>query len=89
MISQNSLFMVSVLWRDSWLKPLSIHDIETKLCKSCKKILKEKDFVTSCEFCEIGVMHDSCANEHIMKIHKREVNKIIQLHKDKPLHEFQ
>jgi hypothetical protein len=81
--------MVSVLWRDSWLKPLSIHDIETEICKSCKKILKEKDFITSCEFCEIGVMHDSCANEHILTKHKVEVNKKIKLHKDKPLHEFQ
>lgn len=81
--------MVSVLWRDSWLKPLSIHDIETKLCKSCGKILKDKEFVTSCEFCEIGVMHDSCANEHILTKHRAEVNKKIELHKDKPLHDFQ
>ena len=81
--------MVIVLWRESWIKPLSNYDIETDTCKYCKRKLRNRDFVTSCEFCEIGVMHDSCANEHIMKIHKREVNKKIQLHKDKPLHEFQ
>ena len=88
-LCQISLLMVSVLWRDSWLKPLSIYDIETKFCKSCKKILREKDFVTSCEFCEIGIMHDNCANEHILKKHKAEVRKKIELHRDKPLHDFQ
>lgn len=81
--------MISVLWRDSWLKPLSIHDIETKLCKYCKKILNHRDFVTSCEFCEIGVMHDTCANKHILKKHDTLVNKKMELHKDKPLHDFQ
>jgi hypothetical protein len=88
-ICQISLLMVSVLWRDSWLKPLSIYDIETKFCKSCKRILNDKDFVTSCEFCEIGIMHDNCANEHILKKHKAEVRKKIELHRDKPLHDFQ
>jgi hypothetical protein len=89
MICQNSLLMVSVLWRESWLKPLSTYDIETKVCKSCKRTLIDQDFVTSCEFCDIGIMHDNCANEHILDKHKVEVKKKIELHKDKRLHDYQ
>ena len=81
--------MVKVLWRDSWLKPLSIYEIETDTCKLCKRILCDKDFVTACEFCDIGIMHDSCANQHILNNHKVEVNKKIELHKDKRLHDYQ
>jgi hypothetical protein len=89
MICQNSLLMVSVLWRESWLKPLSIYDIETNICKSCKRTLKDQEFVTSCEFCDIGIMHDHCANEHILDKHKIEVRKKIELHRDKRLHDYQ
>jgi hypothetical protein len=89
MICQNSLLMVSVLWRESWLKPLSIYDIETKVCNSCERTLIDQDFVTSCEFCDIGIMHDKCANEHILDKHKVEVKKKIELHKDKRLHDYQ
>ncbi len=88
-ISQKYLLMVSVLWRESWLKPLSIYDIETKVCKFCQKTLEHQDFVTSCEFCDIGVMHDHCANSHILDKHKDEVEKKIELHKDKRLHDYQ
>ena len=84
-----TFLMVSVLWRESWLKPLSIYDIETKVCNSCKRTLKDQDFVTSCEFCEIGVMHTNCANNHILSKHRIEIKKKIALHKDKPLHDFQ
>jgi len=80
---------ISVLWREAWLKPLSIYDIETKVCKFCNEKLRNQDFVTSCEFCEIGIMHDSCANEHILNKHKAEIRRKIGLHKDKPLHDFQ
>ncbi len=88
-ISQKSILMVIVLWRECWLKPLSIHDIETETCKSCKITLEDQDFVTSCEFCDIGIMHDNCANSHILNKHKDDVKKKIELHKDKRLHDYQ
>jgi hypothetical protein len=89
MTCQKSLLMVIVLWRESWLKPLSIYDIETDTCKFCKRILRDQDFVTSCEFCDISIMHDNCANEHVLSNHKVEVKKKIELHRDKRLHDFQ
>jgi hypothetical protein len=81
--------MVVVLWRESWLKPLSNYDIESDVCNSCKLALKDRDMVTSCEFCEIGVMHNHCADQHILKTHKKDVENKIELHKDRRLHDYQ
>jgi hypothetical protein len=78
-----------VLWRDSWLKPLSDFDVGSEQCKSCKKVFAEIDFVTSCEFCDIGIMHDNCANRHILARHSAALKSKIKAHKDKPLHGFQ
>lgn len=78
-----------VLWRDSWLKPLSDFDVGTEECAYCHKKFAEMDFVTSCEFCDIGIMHDACANRHIRAKHQKEVLAKVSAHKDKPLHGFQ
>jgi hypothetical protein len=80
---------VIVLWRDAWLKPLSDFDVGTDTCKFCKKEFANLDFVTSCDFCEFGVMHDLCANSHIMSRHSKELNAKVKAHRDKPLHDFQ
>ena len=78
-----------VLLRDSWLKPLSDFDIGTENCKYCNEMFSDLDFVTSCDFCEIGIMHDGCANRHITTDHEHELKAKIISHKDKPLHGYQ
>ena len=78
-----------VLWRDPWLKPLSDFDIGSEICKFCKNRYDDKEFVTSCDFCDIGTMHDSCANRHIVSEHDSELATKINAHKDKALHDFQ
>ncbi len=78
-----------VLWRESWLKPLSDFDIGSEQCKYCKNSYSDMDFVTSCDFCDIGIMHDRCANQHITADHASELRAKVQSHKDKPLHDFQ
>jgi hypothetical protein len=45
--------------------------------------------VTGCDFCEIGIMHNECANKHILKSHQKELDSKINTHKDKPLHDYQ
>jgi hypothetical protein len=89
MTGEKFFLMVIVLWRESWIKPLSIYDIETDACKYCKRKLHNRDFVTSCEFCDFGIMHDTCANNHIISKHKVEVKRKIELHRDKRLHDYQ
>jgi len=54
--------MTVVLWREGWLKPLSDLDIGSEICKLCGKKFNDNDFVTCCEFCEIGIMHGLCAD---------------------------
>ena len=78
-----------ILWRDSWLKPLSDFDIGSESCKYCHEEFAERDFVTSCDFCEIGPMHDGCANRHILTDHANELGAKINAHRDKPLHDYQ
>ncbi len=80
---------MTLLWRDSWLKPLSDFDVGAEKCSYCKKAFGKIDFVTACDFCEIGIMHDSCANKHIIASHKKELQRKIDAHKDKPLHDYQ
>lgn len=81
--------MTVVLWRESWLKPLTDLEIGTDVCTFCDNSFQEKDFVTSCEFCSIGVIHDNCAHDHIIQFHKSLLNDKIKLHKDKRLHDYQ
>lgn len=78
-----------VLWRDPWIKPLSDADIGTEKCSHCRKALLKMVFVTSCEFCDIGIMHDECANRHILTKHKKLLQAKMSAHKDKPLHDYQ
>lgn len=78
-----------ILWRDSWLKPLSDSDIGSEDCKLCRERFKDLDFVTSCDFCEIGPMHDHCANRHILADHTEKLRAKVEAHKDKPLHDYQ
>jgi hypothetical protein len=78
-----------LLWRDSWLKPLSDFDVGSERCKFCDKTFADIDFVTSCELCGIGTMHDNCANRHILARHSKALKSKITAHKDKPLHDYQ
>lgn len=78
-----------LLWRDSWLKPLSDIDVGAEKCSYCKKNFVQVEFVTACEFCEVGVMHDQCANRHIFSQHRKQLESKINIHKDKPLHDYQ
>ena len=80
---------MTLLWRDPWLKPLSDVEIAGENCSYCKKAFGKIEFVTACDFCEIGIMHDSCANKHIITNHRKELQSKIDLHKDKPLHDYQ
>ena len=82
-------FIMQLLWREPWLKRLIDYDLDSDHCEFCKEKLKDMVFVTSCEFCNIGIMHDKCANSHIIEKHISELEKKIIYHKDKPLHDFQ
>lgn len=88
MFNQKS-FIMQLLWREPWLKPLIDYDLDSEHCEFCKEKFKDMVFVTSCEFCNIGIMHDKCANSHIIEKHISELEKKIMYHKDKPLHDFQ
>jgi len=78
-----------LLWRDAWLKPLADFDVGADRCRYCKKAFHGIDFVTACDFCDKGIMHDACANKHILSDHKKELEAKINSHKDKPLHDYQ
>ena len=80
---------MTLLWRDSWLKPLSDFDVGVEKCSYCKKAFAEIDFVIACDFCDIAIMHDACANKHIVTKHKKQLQEKINAHKDKPLHDYQ
>jgi hypothetical protein len=81
--------MVVVLWREEWLKPLSDSEIGSEICKYCKKRFENIDFVTSCEFCEIGIIHSSCADNHVLNNHKEEVINKIKSQRERRLHDYQ
>ena len=78
-----------LLWRDPWLKPLIDYDLDSENCAYCNEKFKNLVFVTSCEFCSIGIMHDKCADLHITKDHTAELKNKIFYHKDRALHDFQ
>ena len=78
-----------LLWRDAWIKPLSEYDLGSEVCAYCKEKFNHLNFVTSCEFCEIGIMHDLCADTHISTHHSNQVNAKVDSHKDRPLHDYQ
>jgi chaperonin GroEL (HSP60 family) len=44
--------------------------------------------VTSCEFCEIGIMHSNCADNHILDNNKPEITNKIGSQKDRHLHRY-
>ena len=52
-------------------------------------MFKDIDFVTSCEFCQIGIMHNNCADNHILQNHKKEIEKKIESQRDRRLHDYQ
>jgi hypothetical protein len=81
--------MVLVLWREGWLKPLSDFEIGSEICKLCEQRFENNDFVTSCEFCDIGIMHNRCTDDHILKDHKNEITKKIESQREKRLHDYQ
>ncbi len=81
--------MIFVLWRDRWLKPLNIEELDLKVCCYCKMEFKSLEFVTACEFCEIEMIHDSCANDHLIKNHKTDLKKKANEQKEKQLHRYQ
>lgn len=81
--------MTEILWRESWLKPLSTESLPNDSCAICKKEFEGLDFVTSCEFCEIGLSHESCCNNHLSKSHGEEIEAKIEAHKEKRLHAYQ
>ncbi len=81
--------MTNVLWREGWIKPLLTESLSSEKCGFCKKDFEELTFVTSCEFCVIGILHDLCANEHTISEHFKELEEKIDKHKEKKLHSFQ
>jgi hypothetical protein len=78
-----------LLWREAWIKPLSEFDLGFESCGYCKERFRHLNFVTSCEFCEIGIMHSACADAHISRNHNNQLNAKVAYHKDKPLHDYQ
>ncbi|HEU5121053.1 MAG TPA: hypothetical protein VFT71_08695 [Candidatus Nitrosocosmicus sp.] len=81
--------MTDVLWKEGWLKPLSTESLPNDICAICKKEFKNLDFITSCEFCEIGLLHESCCNDHIIQLHINSLKAKIKEHKEKRLHSYQ
>jgi hypothetical protein len=81
--------MAKILWREGWIKPLLTESLPSEECSICSKEFKDLDFTTSCEFCEVGVVHEACANSHITTEHVRELEEKISKHKEKKLHSFQ
>lgn len=81
--------MTVVLWREPWLKPLTDMETGTDVCAVCNIGFQVMDFVTSCEFCSIGVIHDCCAREHILHEHKSLLDRKVVLHTDRRLHDYQ
>jgi hypothetical protein len=81
--------MANLLWREGWLKPLVTESLPSEKCNQCKKEFEDHSFVTSCEFCDIGVMHNKCADNHIVEQHMAELSEKISKHKEKSLHSFQ
>ena len=78
-----------ILWREGWLKPLSDLDIGGNLCSLCRQGFRDWEFVTSCEFCELGIMHNNCADRHIVDQHKDDLEEKIRLQRERRLHDFQ
>ncbi len=81
--------MKFVLWRDRWLKPLNTEDLNLETCQYCNKEFGNLDFVTSCEFCEIDILHDNCANDHLIKNHERDLMEKAKQQMEKQLHKYQ
>lgn len=80
---------VRFIYRDSWLKPLDEFVVESRKCPYCMHLFKGTEFVTSCEFCDIGFLHTPCADSHVKGKHEKELQAKINDHRDRPLHGFQ
>jgi hypothetical protein len=80
---------MTLLWRDQWLKPLTDGDAGTDKCAYCGKKFGKIEFVTACDFCDVGVMHDACANKHILAKHRKAIEAKIESHRDRRLHDYQ
>ena len=83
------LLLVKVLWREGWLKPLSTESLPDEKCSLCKNEFQDLEFVTSYEFCEIGILHDDCYKIHIKKDHKEPLDQKVKSHEEKRLHSYQ
>jgi hypothetical protein len=81
--------MAKILWREGWLKPLVTESLPSESCRFCNKQFEDLEFATSCEFCDIGIVHEICANKHITTEHVQELEEKINKHKEKKLHSFQ
>jgi hypothetical protein len=81
--------MISILWGDSWLKPLSDFEVESEICKLCNQRFKHLDFITSCESCEMGIMHSICAYNHILNNHQNEIMNKLDTQRHRRLHDYQ
>ncbi|VFJ15103.1 hypothetical protein [Candidatus Nitrosocosmicus franklandus] len=81
--------MTDVLWREGWLKPLSIESLPNDICSICKEEFEDLDFVAACEFCEIGLSHELCCNKHITSHHMNQLKEKINKHREKRLHSHQ
>jgi hypothetical protein len=81
--------MTNILWREGWLKPLLTESLPSEKCDECKKEFDELSFITSCEFCNIGLLHNICADNHIIQKHLDDLKNKIKIHKEKRLHSFQ
>ncbi|HKR72878.1 MAG TPA: hypothetical protein VJR94_02070 [Candidatus Nitrosocosmicus sp.] len=68
---------------------MSIESLPNDSCAICKKDFENLEFITSCEFCDIGLSHESCCNKHLIQSHIDQIEAKIKVHKEKKLHSFQ
>lgn len=78
-----------MFYRDPWIKPLKDYELGSVNCNICKLKFVDNDFVTSCEFCDIGTIHDKCIFEHIYRNHKVDLDEKVKLHRERKIHDYQ
>ncbi len=78
-----------IIWKEPWLLPIDEMTLEVTICNYCNNKFRDLEFVTSCEFCEIGTIHTECSEKHIIEKHRKELEKKIESYKEKKLHDFQ
>jgi hypothetical protein len=62
---------------------------EQKYGATAKKSLAQIEFVTACDFCNIGTMHDRRANEYLVSEQKKTIVIKDKQQRDKALHDCQ